>query len=58
MIARTEVLVPQIADDKIIRFRFAEAWEFEVGASQPEALSLQTAHEMMTDEAARPANEG
>src|SRR5262245_54859108 len=53
-----EILVAEIADDKIIRLRLAEAWEFEVGASHPETFALQAAHEMMTDEAAGPADEG
>ena len=53
-----KVLVAKIADDKIIRLGLAEARELEVGAAHPEAFSLQTPHEMMTDEAAGPAHEG
>src|SRR5262249_13594431 len=53
-----EGLVAEIADDKIVRLRLGEAWELEIGAPHPEALLLQAAHEMMTDEAAGPADEG
>ena len=52
-----EVRITKIADHEVIGFSLAETWELEIGASDPEAFPLEPPDQMMTDEAARPADQ-
>jgi len=50
-------LIPQIRNDEIVGYRFCEWWIFEIDASDPEALAIQTLHKMTAYESACTKNQ-
>jgi hypothetical protein len=52
-----QVGITKVADHKIIGFSLAEPWEFEVGASHPEALALEPLYQVVPNEAAGPTHQ-
>jgi hypothetical protein len=52
-----EVRITKVADHEVIGLRFAEPWEFEIGASHPEAFALEPLDKMVTDEATGPTHQ-
>ena len=48
-----EISIAEIADHEVVSLGFTKSRELEIGGSDPETLSLQAPHQMMTDKAAR-----
>ena len=53
-----EIWIAKIADHEIISLGLAEAWKFQIDASDPEALPFEPPHQVVTDEATCPADQG
>ena len=53
-----EILLPEVADDKIVSLAVAKFGKFEIDAADPKTLALQTADDMAADESAGSANQG
>ena len=52
-----KVRITKVSDHKVISLGRTETWEFEIGTSDPKALSLESPYKMVTDEAPGPADQ-